>query len=411
MKKNEIIALKVKKRVYFCTVKDFKIIIRASLLTFISLISNGIPAMATQNQANQMDSVEISLLTCSPHEQVYSLYGHSALRYKDLRTGEDFAFNWGIFNFKKPFFVLRFMFGLTDYELGIMPIGRFCEEYKRRGSQVMEQVLNLTADEKRKVRMALAENLRPENRVYRYNFLYDNCSTRPRNIIENSLNGEIQYQVRQGYTPTYREMVREHTRNHPWATAGNDLLLGVKADLPTDLWQQEFLPQNLMYDFDHAQIYEEGTYRPLVKERRIIVKGGVQVIKQDFPLSPTECAVILLIISLLIMSVEFKKKHTYKGWDVALMAIQGSTGTILFLMFFSQHPTTSTNLQILLLNPLPLAFLYHIIKKKKSVYWKLSAIMTTAFFIGGFFQDYAEGMEIVALSLLTRNISHFKNEE
>lgn len=411
MKKNEIIALKVKKIVYFCTVKDFKIIFRTAILSLILLVSNGISATVSQNQADPMDSVEISLLTCSPHEQVYSLYGHSALRYKDLSTGEDFAFNWGIFNFNKSFFVLRFMFGLTDYELGIIPLDGFCQEYKQRGSQVIEQVLNLTADEKRKVKMRLAENLRPENRVYRYNFLYNNCSTQPRNIIESSLNGKIQYQAREDYTPSYREMVREHTRNYPWATAGNDLVLGAKADQQTNLRQQEFLPQNLMYDFDHAQIYEEGTYRPLVKERRIIVKGGVQIIKQDFPLSPTECAVILLIISLLIMSVEFKKKQTYRSWDIVLMAVQGVTGTALFLMLFSQHPTTSINLQVLLLNPLPLIFLYHIIKKKKNAYWKLSAIMITAFFIGGFFQDYAEGMEIVALSLLTRNISHFKNEK
>ena len=92
-----------------------------------------------------MDSVEVSLLTCSPHEEIYSLYGHTALRWHDLRSGEDLAFNWGIFNFKKPYFVLRFVFGLTDYELGAIPMKYFMEEYRSVGSSVTEQVLDLTA--------------------------------------------------------------------------------------------------------------------------------------------------------------------------------------------------------------------------------------------------------------------------
>ena len=97
-------------------------------------------------QSNAMDSVEVSLLTCSPHEEIYSLYGHTALRWHDLRSNEDLAFNWGVFDFRKPYFVLRFVFGLTDYELGTVPMKYFTEEYRNVGSSVTEQVLNLTAD-------------------------------------------------------------------------------------------------------------------------------------------------------------------------------------------------------------------------------------------------------------------------
>ena len=129
-----------------------------------------------QQNSNPMDSVVLSLLTCSPHEEIYSLYGHTAIRYHDLRTDEDMVFNWGIFNFKAPHFVLRFIFGLTDYELGLMPFDRFCEYYKKWGSSVTEQVLNLTADEKRSLITAMMVNYQPENRTYRYNFFFDNCS-------------------------------------------------------------------------------------------------------------------------------------------------------------------------------------------------------------------------------------------
>ena len=357
---------------------------------------------------NPMDSVEVSLLTCSPHEEIYSLYGHSALRWHDLRNNTDLTFNWGVFNFDKPYFVARFVFGLTDYELGAVPYNFFIKEYERVGSSVTEQVLNLTSQEKDRLFEALKENLMPENRIYRYNYFYDNCSTRPRDIVEKCIEGKLEYAVRDDYTPSYREMVHICVRNHPWAAFGNDLLLGVRSDLKTRLREQEFLPENLLYDFDRAKIYSDGAYRPLVKERRMAVPPGVQLIEQDFPLSPTECAIILLVISILILIYEWKHKKTLKYWDGALMLLQGLAGCVLFVMLFSQHPTTSTNLQILLLNPIPLYFIPAIIKRRQSRWWIILATMIVLFFIGSIFQHYAEGMMIVALCLLLRVIIHLK---
>lgn len=364
-------------------------------------------AETPQDNLEKYDSIEVSLLTCSPHEEIYSLYGHTALRWHDLHqsgpsAGNDIAFNWGIFNFNKPYFVLRFVFGLTDYELGIMPFQYFCTYYEKWGSSVTEQVLNLSNKEKMKLEAALQENLQPENRIYRYNYFYDNCSTRPRNIIEECINGKVEYAQREDYTPSYREMVGVCTRNHPWGTFGNDILLGIKADFKTDMRQQEFLPDNLLYDFDRAQIYADGTYRPLVKERRMVVLPGVQIIEKDFPLTPTECAVVLLIVALLLRGLEWKLKKVFVWWDVLLMLAQGLAGCVLFAMIFSQHPTTSLNLQILLLNPLPLFFIPSIIRGKKTKWQNLLLVLVVLFFIGSLFQHYAEGMLILALSLLSR---------
>lgn len=138
------------------------------------------------------------------------------------------------------------------------------------------------------------------------------------------------------------------------------------------------------------------------------VPPGVQLIEQDFPLSPTECAIILLVISILILTYEWKHKKTMKYWDGALMLLQGLAGCVLFVMLFSQHPTTSTNLQILLLNPIPLYFIPAIIKRRQSRWWMILAAMIVLFFIGSIFQHYAEGMMIVALCLLLRVIIHLK---
>jgi hypothetical protein len=258
------------------------------------------------------------------------------------------------------------------------------------------------------VKKALIENLLPENKVYRYNFFYDNCSLRPRDIIERCITGKVEYSQREDYAPTYREMVSSCTRNHPWGTFGNDMLLGLRADMATDMRQQEFLPENLMYDFDRATIYANGEYRPLVKERRIALQPGVQVIEDDFPLSPTECACLLLMLSIIIAIMEWKRSKTFKYWDALLMTIQGLAGCILFAMLFSQHPTTSINLQLFLINPLPLFFMPSVLRRRKTLWWTVLAAMLILFLIGSFFQHYAEGMLILALSLLIRVIINFK---
>lgn len=390
--------------------KQLEIFFRTFWLVLFLLLPV-VPIQAYDETCNEMDSVEISLITCTPHEEIYSLYGHTALLYRNLRTDEKIVFNYGMFNFQAPHFIARFVLGKTDYELGVAPLEPFCKYYRQWGSMVTEQVLNLNNQEKVRILTALETNLLPQNRVYRYNFFYDNCSTRPRDIIESNLTGRIIYEPRPDYTPTYREMIHELTAFHPWAAMGNDLLLGLKADFKTTQREQEFLPLNLLYDFDHAQIYENGQYRPLVKERRTLVEPGAQMIAKEFPLSPTLCAVILLFISLFVFVAERRIHRCYVWFDAILMAFTGLAGFLLLVMLFSEHPTTSTNLQILLLNPVWPFFIPSIVHRKPTHYWTVLLICLGLFFIGRLLQDYAEGMEILALCLLTRYWSHYKNDK
>ena len=389
--------------------KHLKIIFNALKGVLLTLILVSSAPVAAQEDIPPMDSVEFSLLTCQPHDEVYSLYGHTAIRYHELKPGGlDLAFNYGVFDFKKPHFVARFVFGLTDYELGAYPYKYFVKEYRRFGSMVTEQVLNLTDEEKLILHDALAINLRPENKIYRYNYFYNNCTTKARDIIESCINGKVEYAGREDYTPSYRDMVHSMTRNNPWSRFGNDLLLGIKADWKTDLRQQEFLPGNLLYDFDHAQIYSNGSYRPLIKERRIAVPAGVQIIESGFPLTPLACAAILLAVGIVIFFVEWRKKRVFVLWDVLLMITTGTIGIVLTLMLFSQHPTVSLNLQIILCNPLPWLFLWPVIRGRETRYWKITAILAVLFLIGSFFQCYAEGIHVLALCLLMQCYANMK---
>lgn len=185
----------------------YAIFVAAFLLLFV-------PAKGFAQGGVEPDSVHIYLLTCSPHQEVYSLYGHSAMRVENRQTGEDIAVNYGMFNFDKPFFVLRFVFGLTDYEMGVCPFEAFKREYMYHGSSVVQQELNLTASEKLRVLAALNKNWLPENRVYRYNYFYDNCTTRVRDIVESCVDGKVVYGGEVPKGATFRTMI--HDMNDDW---------------------------------------------------------------------------------------------------------------------------------------------------------------------------------------------------
>lgn len=422
MKKNETRALKVEKREYFCIVKQLEGILRTTFVTILLIMTSGVLTVPAQESCGDSvvatnmsdDSVSVSLLTCSPHDAIYSLYGHTAIRYRNLRTGDDWVFNYGIFNFKKPFFVLRFALGQTDYELGVIPFHIFEKEYKRFGCQVNEQILNIGDEDKTRIMSTLDDNLRPENRIYRYNFFYNNCTTRARDVIEDGICGKVVYAWENTKTNTtkalsFRDAIHIYTAGHPWAALGNDLALGSKADADMTPREQQFLPENLMKDFDGAKICSDGKYRPLIKSNRIIIEknaGAVNCSTGDIwntIFTPTLCALIFMALSIIIAYCELKRGKTFVVWDVFNMTATGVSGLIILLLFFSEHPATSTNLQILTLNPMSLFFIPAVVKRKKTSYWRISAILLILFWVLFPFQSYAEGMIIVALSLLIRN--------
>ena len=394
---------------YFCTVKYFRcfLTVITTCLTLVAAEASNIISNDTTRQAPDRDSIEISLLTCAPGREVYSLYGHTAIRVKDSNNGIDLAVNYGVFSFKKPYFILRFIFGLTDYEMGIMPFNEFCEEYKIAGREVFQQVLNLTQEEKLAIAAAIQQNYLPENRTYRYNYFYDNCTTRARDIITENINGPIVYPDKHGEYPSFRELIHRFNDRYPWARFGNDILLGVKADAKTTRSEHEFLPLYLMKDFSNAQIIRaDGKAMPLATNQSDVVLGSVDNGSEKFPLRPISCAWIFFAVVLAMTTTELIKKKRLVAFDIILMFLDGCLGLLIFIMFFSQHPTTSTNLHIFILNPIPLFFIWTVAKKQtnktQKIFWIGATISILLFYLGGIFQDYAEGTYILALSLLIR---------
>lgn len=349
-------------------------------------------------------TTEVSLLTCGPFNNAYSLYGHTAIRVQDDATGDDWVFSYGVFDFDTPFFVLRFALGKTDYQIGVEPFSRFARRYSRMGCEVTAQHLNLTDEEADALFVALDENYLPQNRIYRYNFYRVNCTTKARDMIEASVEGKVTYDSTAYEPQTLREALHDYTAGHCWAQAGDDLCLGVAADRLMTFREHQFLPERLMQDFDNATITAaDGSTKPLVKQKSTILQPRPTA---DAPApSPTALAKALLAVAVAIAVAEWKRGKAFIAWDVALMTITGLAGVVLVILFCSEHPTTSTNLQILILNPLSLAFIPAVIKGRKA-WWYISGTCIAAAFIGALAQHYADGMILLALSLLSRVAVH-----
>ena len=355
------------------------------------------------------DSLSVSLLTCSPHEhEVYALYGHTAIRCHDWRKDFDWVFNYGVFNFRQPFFVMRFVLGMTDYELGVVPFDVFIGEYRRQHRGVVEQQLNLTRDEKLCLVAALLDNCTPDNRVYRYNFFSENCTSKARDIIERCINGRIVYCPDGDDSLSYRNLIHGYTLpEHRWAAFGNDLCLGVKADFATSQTQRQFLPERLMADFAQADILTpDGERRRLTEQTTTLLEPSPGAVAEEDCLVPMTVMIVLVLLCVIVAAVEYIYNKVYKWWDILLFTLTSVPGLIVVLLFLSEHPTTSTNLQALLLNPLPLLFVPWLVKGRSRMFWRMELALSLAYIAGAFWQDYAEGMELLALCLLTRCWTH-----
>ena len=361
------------------------------------------------------DSVVISLLTCSAGQEVWAQYGHTALRVHNKATGSDLAVNYGVFDSSQPNFVLRFVFGLTDYSMGVIPMELFLKEYALEGRGVTEQVLNLTPKDKEAICKALQDNARPENVVYRYNFFYDNCTTRARDIVLQHLGGKVAYGPWQDHGKSFRNLIHRCNGSDPWARFGEDLLLGIGADRPITRTQAQFLPDNLRADFAQATYHGQ----PLVAQTTQLLPAVTQSNATYSGIDPGWSIIIFAVLSFAISVIEDLKGKIFWGVDLVCMLLCGIPGIILTAMLFSQHPTVRVNLLLLIFNPLPLLMAWRAtrrtIKHRKDNWWALWAILLVAGMIGGKFQSYPDSMVILALSLLFRPIAHllsmYKNKQ
>ena len=309
--------------------------------------------------------LEVSLLTCTPGKKIYELYGHTAVRVKDLHNGEDWVFNYGMFSFKQPNFVARFVAGKTDYQLGVEPMEHFLAVYRRDGRGVDEQVLRLTPGEKERMFKTLLTESLPENATYRYNFLYNNCTTRAIDLIDIAAGGQIEWPKAavdsKGRAKSLRDIIHEFSAASPWDRFGQDLVLGKEIDAPATRRHQSFSPiyaENFLAAARRR--LPDGTVQPLAEPAKRILPATAGVL-QNAPTAaaPGVAMALVLLFTLGLIAWEGRTGKTALWWDGLLLTVQGMLGLVVgFLFFFSEHPAVGSNWLVAALNPLPLALLF-----------------------------------------------------
>ena len=296
------------------------------------------------------DAVEISVLTCTPGSEIYSVFGHSAIRVVDSINVTDTVYNFGVFDFDTPNFTLKFISGELQYRLGKQQTQNFITEYTLQNRVVTEQLLHLKTQEKLKLLEQLEFLYQPENRYYTYSFLKRNCATEIRDIL-------IQVGVLFTNTPintSNRALINTHLKSHPSLRFGTDLLLGKSLDAETDRYQSMFLPQFLYHELHNATI----NTKPLIKSEHKL--NPFHEIKKDTTIKTWISPTLLVALFFLAFLFWFPK-------PVALVVctITGIAGVVLIAIWlFNEHPEVKSNMNILWCNPLYLAYIPLLLKNK-----------------------------------------------
>ena len=310
-------------------------------------------------KAYQTDSLQVSLITIVPHaNEIYTIYGHSALRLSDPSQKMDAVFNWGMFNFRAPFFIYRFIKGETDYFLSYASYEDFIHYSQLENISAIEQTLILSSEEKEKILQMVVTNLLPENLYYRYNFLFDNCTTRIRDILEKGTNQSFA----DSESPekfTFRDLIHAHTKFSPWMTFGLDLLIGSGADTLITPHQELFLPMKLKDALDNASFVSSS--------EQILTTSNKIIPQSKFWESPLIVGFIILFIYCIIIAFGITKHRRFRGAFAPLFFIAGISGCIIgFTTLISYHPCTSSNWNLLWLHPFHLIAFAGYFKKKRN---------------------------------------------
>lgn len=303
----------------------------------------------------------VALLTCHPGDEVYELEGHTALRIV-FSDGNDLTVNWGLFDFNSPNFLYRFVKGETDYRMGIVPTSQFLAQYTRERREVTQLTLNLSPDERDRLVWLIDSTLHIGSPVYRYNYVLDNCATRPIAYLEKAIGDSISLSdttaVGKNKAATFRSDMTYFHKNYPWYQFGIDLALGADIDALFTGREHIFAPVSLAVMLDSATRPDpknRGLSIPLVEDRIQLIpdNGGGPLPPTPWPLTPISVCTFFCLITL-VVSIRDLICHKISRWlDTIYFNIAGCAGLLLtFLIFFSEHYATSPNWLFLWLNPL-----------------------------------------------------------
>jgi len=317
-------------------------------------------------QLSISDEAEITILTVGPGANLYDKFGHSAFRIKDPLMLRDWVFNYGTYNFNTPNFYTKFAQGKLMYSLSVEEYDGFLNRYVQENRWVREQVLNLNYAQKKKLFDYLLNNAQPENKDYKYDFCFDNCATRIRDVLMAALPDEVEYSndyVKE--KKTFRQLIQQNVAANSWGSLGMDTAIGAVTDVEATPWEHQFLPQYVYEAAKNARIKRKNAYLPLVKELRLPFQNKPDKSGSGFFMSPLFVFGLLGLLIIWITYRDHKKQDRSRYLDAAIFFFTGLIGVFLLLLWFAtDHSATANNYNVLWAFPFSLLFTFTIAKKQ-----------------------------------------------
>jgi hypothetical protein len=354
------------------------------------LSQNGVPLYLSEH-------TKISLLTSSPGKDLYAQFGHSAIRIKDTLSGQDLVFNYGLFDFNTPDFYIKFVRGKLPYQLGIQRFDAFLNVYIEENRQLRSLEINLSEQERLALINFLSVNYLPENREYSYDFFFDNCATRIRDILENKFQANYP-DTSLVKKATFRHFLSEYVGQNSWINVGFYLILGIPSDAIATFRDEMFLPDYLEKHLENAALGE-----------KTLAKNKVQVLFQNQPqkndaqlFSPILIAWLLFFKGLLITL--FLSSRWINIFDKVYFSLLFLAGVLFIFMWLgTDHFVTHQNMNLLWASPLYLFIIFNVLSKKQEQYFVLFLLASNLFLIIGW-KFLPQEFHIAILPLVFINI-------
>ncbi len=307
--------------------------------------------------AQDSSRIRISLLTCTPGEELNETFGHSALRVIDSNSVTDHVYNYGTFDFEDKNFYIKFIKGKLRYFVNIDQFQEFAFFYQQYNRGITEQVLNFSDKEKLAIYHALIENVKEENKYYQYDFFLDNCTTRLRDIIKKYHHPIPVLPAIMPTSYTFRNAIHQYLDNNNqfWSKLGIDILLGARTDAIMTAEQQEFLPDNLMIALDSA-----ANTKVVSSSQQLYIFNPTKNKSSFFTPLFLSSFILLFFVAISLFKNTFTKK-LLQFLDTFLFFIIGGLGILLLFMWFgTDHTMTKNNYNLLWATPLFIFYAFYI---------------------------------------------------
>ncbi len=355
---------------------------KTAFITYILAATLFLGLFSGQSYAQKLSpQAEISIITFGPgKDELYSSFGHSAIRVHDPRNGFDVAYNYGTFDFNQPHFYLNFAKGYLVYMLSVQDYSRLSAYYKYNNRSITEQLLRLSSSQKQIVFDYLQNNAKPENANYFYDYFYDNCATKIGDVFIESLPDEFKFDENfvEETGLTIRTLTDRYSAEYfPWGKLGIDLCLGMPMDKHLSNMQYTFLPDYVYQAFSMAQVMNNGSWRPVVISSNNIFAATEADDKVPF-FTPKLVfwSVFLIIMALSVLAG--KKGFSLRWLDFFLYFVLGLLGLFLFLLWVAtDHAAAAWNLNLLWAWPSHLLVAFWLLRRRKPR-WINSYLMVTA---------------------------------